>query len=214
MTAPYRLVPCLVELRAEVDAIAPGRDRGADGWIADEAHYARGTSKHIPNRYGWVRALDIDSTGPWPAGAELNDQVEHIRQQHRQGRDHRLRNIIWRGRISSKTWGWSWKPYGGVSAHFDHAHFEADDDPAHQHDDSPFGLLGLVRIPESLPVPQEDPMPELVKLTAACAERIGKKAGEELELGLLVQYAIIGAYDARDAIRNLRDLREEAKPGR
>ena len=119
MTAPY-LVPCLVTLRAEFNAVAHGRDKGADGWIGDTAHQSR-TSDHNPQADGRVLALDIDSTGPWPV--PFDGLVEKCRG------DSRLEYIIWNRRIASRDQGWKWRTYTGSSdPHTGHAHFSARHD--------------------------------------------------------------------------------------
>jgi hypothetical protein len=113
-------VPCLVTLRAEFNAVAPGRDTGADGWIGDTAHQSR-TSDHNPQADGRVLALDIDSTGPWPV--PFNSLVESLRG------DARLEYVIWNRRIASRDQGWTWRTYTGSSdPHTGHAHFSARHD--------------------------------------------------------------------------------------
>lgn len=147
----WLLVACLVTLRDEFDALAPDRDRSADGSIGDLAHRQE-VSDHNPDETGKtpyedadgvneVHAIDIDSTGPWPAGRDLDSRVEIIRRRHQSGRDDRLQNIIWRARIASRSWGWTWHPYTGPSRHFDHAHFSARYTAGQESDTSPWGVL-------------------------------------------------------------------------
>lgn len=142
------LVPCLVALRAEFDRLSPGRDRRADGWIGDAAHQ-RESSDHNPDETGRtpfedadnvneVHAIDIDTD--LGGGLDLNTCVEWIRLRHQLGEDDRLQNIIWRGRIASRTWGWAWKPYTGASQHYDHAHFSARYSTAQEADTRPWGI--------------------------------------------------------------------------
>lgn len=143
----WTLIPCLVALRAEFNAVAPGRDRGADGSIGDSSHTS--SSDHTPDEdsdvlrdhdaddRNEVHALDIDSDGPWPdgtgreAGGWLDRTVRAIAARERQeylspdiyGR---LQYIIWRGQIISRSWAWSeWRTYTGASKHYDHVHFSA-----------------------------------------------------------------------------------------
>lgn len=148
--AAWIQIPCLVALRGEFDAVAPGRDKGADGSIGDSSHTS--SSDHTPDEDSDVlrsrdadsdnetHAVDIDSTGPWPgdegrpgnrAGGWFDRQILAIAERERAeylsptvfGR---LQNIIWRGRIISRSWGWSeWRDYDGPSEHFDHAHLSA-----------------------------------------------------------------------------------------
>jgi hypothetical protein len=149
--ASWVLVPCLVTLRAEFNTLAPARDRGADGSIGDAAH-AQESSDHNPDETGKtpysdadnineVHAVDIDSTGPWPTGRDLDSRVEVIRLRHQSGTDDRLQNIIYRARIASRSWGWTWRAYTGASQHFDHAHFSARYTTAQESDTRPWGVL-------------------------------------------------------------------------
>lgn len=131
MTAAF-LVPCLVTLRAEFNAIAPNRDKGADGWIGDAAHQSR-TSDHNPDAQGRVLAVDIDSTGPWPV--PFDGLVEKCRG------DDRLEYIIWNRRIASRDQGWTWRTYTGSSdPHTGHAHFSARHDHTGNTSTAPWGL--------------------------------------------------------------------------
>lgn len=133
MTAAF-LVPCLVTLRAEFNELAPGRGKGADGWIGDTAHAAR-ASDHNPDAQGRVLALDIDSTGPWPR--PFDDLVEG-----RRG-DDRLEYVIWNRRIASRDQGWTWRTYTGTSdPHTGHAHFSARHDHSGNDSTAPWEMTG------------------------------------------------------------------------
>lgn len=149
MAAPI-LVACLVTLRTEFNTLAPKRDKGADGWIGDAAHQ-RESSDHNPDESGAtpyedadnineVHALDIDKD--LGGGLDLDDYVQRIVADQKAGRDVRLQNVIWRGRIASRSWGWTWRTYTGPSKHFDHAHFSARYTTAQEKDTSPWGVLG------------------------------------------------------------------------
>jgi hypothetical protein len=160
MAAPF-LVACLVALRTEFNLVAPHRDKGADGWIGDLAHQQE-VSDHNPDETGRtptkdadtlneIHAIDIDKD--LGSGLDLDVFVERIRRNHLAGRDDRLQNIIWRGRIASRSWGWSWRPYTGPSKHFDHAHFSSRYTTAQESDTSPWGVYVDK---EDLPVKQAD----------------------------------------------------------
>lgn len=147
--ANWILVPCLVALRGEFNKLSPNRDKGADGSIGDAAHQQE-SSDHNPDETGRtpfedadsineVHAIDIDSTGPWPAGKDLNSRVEIIRLNHLRGRDNRLQNIIWKDRVASRSWDWTWQDRPGIG-HFDHAHFSARYTTAQENDTSPWGV--------------------------------------------------------------------------
>jgi hypothetical protein len=150
MAAPI-LVPCLVVLRNEFNALNPSRDKGSDGWIGDKRH-ALTKSDHNPDETGAtpyedadfvdeVHAIDVDKTGPWPRGRDFDDCVELIRLRHQRGDDNRLQNIIWRGRIASRSWGWTWEDYDGPNQHNEHAHFSSRYTTAQESDKRPWGLL-------------------------------------------------------------------------
>lgn len=57
----YYLAPSLKQLRDEIDAAHPGRDKKSDGWVGDTSHQAR-KSDHNPDYSdgGVVRAIDVD----------------------------------------------------------------------------------------------------------------------------------------------------------
>ncbi|WP_052720208.1 hypothetical protein [Actinoplanes rectilineatus] len=150
--AGWVLVPCLVCLRAEIDRLAPGRDKRSDGAIGDLAHQAAGTSDHLPDESSpklrgkdadsvdEVHAIDVDSSGPWPAGWSMGRIVQTIADRHRAGADDRLQNIIYDRRIASRSWGWTWRAYSGASPHTEHAHFSARYTTAQENDVRPWGL--------------------------------------------------------------------------
>lgn len=132
------LVPCLVKLRAEFNAINPDRDKSSDGWIGDEAHQAS-RSDHNPDSRGLVHAIDVDETGPWD-GESFMAKVDRVRTAHRDGKDDRLTYIIYEGRIASAKYGWVWRTYSGASPHDKHAHFSADDLPSRENSTRSFGV--------------------------------------------------------------------------
>ena len=117
----WRGAKALMQLRAEIDARWPSRDRRTDGIIGDDAHCGEGrTSDHCPNAAGVVRGLDIDSDGI-PAGW----LAEHFRKRGAAG-DARLADggyVIFNRRIASWSRGWTWRVYTGSHPHTDHIHF-------------------------------------------------------------------------------------------
>lgn len=118
----YFLSPALAQLRAEINALWPHRDKTSDGWIGDTSHAAR-PSDHNPDWAdgGIVRAIDIDEdlvAGLAEVGAAM-PLVEQII------RDPRVAYVIYEGRIWQnpavfKSGGW--QPYTGVNAHRHHVH--------------------------------------------------------------------------------------------
>ncbi len=144
------LVPCLVTLRSEFNALAPDRDKASDGSIGDVAH-AQSSSDHNPDETGntptedadsinEVHAIDVDKDLR-RAGWTMQKAVEIIVVRHRQGRDDRLQNVIYNRVIWSRSWGWTARRYTGANAHTQHAHFSARYTTAQERDTRPWGLL-------------------------------------------------------------------------
>lgn len=154
--AAWILVPCLVSLRAEFNTLSPARDKASDGSVGDTAH-AASSSDHNPDESGVtpyedsdnineVHAIDVDASGPWPAGLSMRVIVEHVAAEHRAGRDDRLQYIIYQGQIISRSWGWrEWRPYTGVNPHDKHAHFSSRYTTAQESDTSTWGVATLGR---------------------------------------------------------------------
>src|SRR5919112_6383285 len=128
------LVPCLVSLRNEFNAVAPRRDRTSDGSIGDPAH-AQTSSDHNPDETGntpyedadsrnEVHAIDVDKDLRKP-GWSMQKCVEIIVVRHRTARDNRLQNVIYNRRIWSRSWGWTARAYTGSNPHDKHAHFSS-----------------------------------------------------------------------------------------
>lgn len=158
------LVPCLVALRAEFNAVSLNRDKASDGWLGDAAH-RRESSDHNPDETGRtpyedadnvdeVHALDVDDSGPWPDAGWFDRTVLAIVERHRLEKDDRLQIVIRNRRIASRSWGWTWRPYTGPNPHTEHAHFSARYTSAQEADTRPWGV---------------DDMSEVVKgIQAAC----------------------------------------------
>ena len=115
-----------VRLRAQVNKKWPKRDKASDGWIADARHLDQGTSDHIPNAQGIVRAIDIDEDLSKTDKLAMGVLVEKLRKQAQA--DGRIAYIIYSGRIASpkrsgpKLQPWLWRPYTGANPHSHHAH--------------------------------------------------------------------------------------------
>lgn len=147
--ASWFLVPCLVHMRDEWNAISPKRDKGSDGSIGDTAHSSR-TSDHNPRSNGAVLALDIDSTGPWPGG--FDHYVQRVVARCRSGAEWRLEYVIWNHKIASRSDGWKWVTYtGSTDPHTGHAHFSARHDNTGQSDTRSWHIADE----EDLPVDQK-----------------------------------------------------------
>jgi endonuclease G len=120
----WRVARSLLQLRQQIDARAPNRNRASDGTIGDAAHASR-NSDHNPwvrdGTIGIVTAMDITHApqGGCDAGALANAIVN--------SRDARVKYVIWNRRISnSSSIGgnppWTWRPYRGANPHNKHVH--------------------------------------------------------------------------------------------
>lgn len=124
-----------LKLRAQIDAVAPGRRKDSDGTIGDPAHQAR-DSAHNPedsadadapgNPDQQVDAIDITHD---PAhGCDIGEFWENIRA----SKDRRAKFAIFNRRCFSNyaVAGYSaftWRPYSGENPHDKHGHLEIDD---------------------------------------------------------------------------------------
>ena len=126
-----------VRLRKQVNNAYPDRDKSSDGWIADARHLAAGTSDHIPDSAGWVRALDLDRD---LHGKPKPDEMPYLADQLRAlaKSDKRISYIIFAGKIASRRSLWRFIKYRGVNPHEKHMHvsFTKKGDQ----DGSPFNL--------------------------------------------------------------------------
>lgn len=108
--ATARLVPALVQLRAQINALYPKRDKASDGWVGDTAHAAR-VSDHNPDSNGWVHALDVDRDGIDPYGL-VETAVD----------DNRVNYVIFERTIWSRTYAFRARRYTGSNPHTAHVH--------------------------------------------------------------------------------------------
>lgn len=132
--ASWILVPSLVRLRSDFNAIAPGRDKSSDGSIGDEAHQGSQSDHNadetgnVPirdtDRVNEVHALDVDVDLRAP-GLSMEMVVQHLLARCRLGRETRLRYIIFNRRIWTASNKWRQENYTGASPHDHHAHFSA-----------------------------------------------------------------------------------------
>src|SRR5262245_23770267 len=117
-----RRAKSLTTLLAQVDDLAPHRDKSSDGWIGDKRHQQT-KSDHNPNSAGVVRSQDFTHD---PAhGFDSYAFAELLRNKQ----DKRIKYVISNRKIfggpASPTYGkdpWKWKPYSGRNPHDMHVH--------------------------------------------------------------------------------------------
>jgi hypothetical protein len=135
MTADWILIPSLVQLRAEFNAIAPGRSHVSDGSIGDAAHQAE-TSDHNPDETGAVpihdadhlnevHAIDVTTDLGEASGLTMERVVQFLLTRCRSGAETRLRYAIFNRRIWEADNDWRQKAYTLADPHTGHAHFSA-----------------------------------------------------------------------------------------
>lgn len=182
--ASWTLVPSLASLRAEFNALAPGRDKASDGSIGDTSHGAS-SSDHNPDETGNTPSEDADSINEVHAidvdedlrrgGWTMNRAVQIIVTRHRNGLDNRLQNVIYNERIWSRSWGWTARAYTGPNPHDKHAHFGARYTTAQESDTRPWGLLAAQAADEK---EREVPLgTDKIKLTPGAAKAIDPEGG-------------------------------------
>lgn len=108
----YFLAPSLMQLRNEINALWPKRDKSSDGWVGDTAHAAR-KSDHNPDwdNGGIIRAIDIDEDG-----IDAERVLRHIM------RDFRTNYVIYEGKIYQRVNDFAARNYIGANAHTKHIH--------------------------------------------------------------------------------------------
>jgi hypothetical protein len=104
--------PALLQLRKEINAKWPDRDKASDGCCGDDAHAAR-KSDHNPDADGYAHALDIDENLTDNVGS-LAFLVPVLLA------DSRTKYVIYEGEIHYPPA--TTKPYTGVNAHKQHLH--------------------------------------------------------------------------------------------
>lgn len=153
LAASWKVVPSLQHLLAELDAVAPQRDRTSDGSIGDTSHSAR-PSGHNPDETGSPEDFDADSVNEVRArdfdkdlnrpGLTMEMVAQHLVQQCRAGRITWIKYIIFNRRIWSASNGWVTRTYNGANPHDKHMHVSAKPDTASENDTRPLGLDDLV----------------------------------------------------------------------
>lgn len=118
----WRLAISLDTLRSEVNGYAPNRSKASDGTIGDPAHASR-PSRHNPNRYNVVTALDL--THDPAGGCDIHAIARRlVRDPHPE-----LAYIISNGQVAKRSTGFRWETYTGANKHRLHAHFGVGEGP-------------------------------------------------------------------------------------
>lgn len=131
----WTVVPCLEDLRRQLNTAFPDRDRTSDGGVGDTSH-AASKSSHNPDKTGnpehadkdsadEVRARDFDKDLNHPT-VTMTDVVDHLVDGARAGRFWWLRYVIWQGAIWHKNTAWQPRAYTGPNRHDHHAHVNSD----------------------------------------------------------------------------------------
>lgn len=105
------LAKSLVNLRAEIDARWPSRDRRTDGWIGDADHQTR-VSDHNPDSRGIVHAIDVDHDGIDP-----NAVISACARM-----DRPTAYVIYNRWIYSRSRDFEPRAYSGTNPHTNHLH--------------------------------------------------------------------------------------------
>lgn len=107
----WELAPCLKLYVQEINEMYPGRPKGSDGGIGDEAHRKQ-KSGHNPSPQGFVTAYDITAS-------PIVD-MDYIRETV--CNDERTHYFIWQGYIYSARHGFEKQKYHGSDQHWGHSH--------------------------------------------------------------------------------------------
>jgi hypothetical protein len=177
--ASWILVPSLVKLRSEFNAIAPDRDKSSDGSVGDAAHQDS-QSDHNPDETGnvpirdadkvnEVHAIDVDVDLRVP-GLTMEMAVQFLLMRCRSGAENRLRYIIYDRRIWSASDGWVQRRYTGANAHDHHAHFSASYTSGREADTRSWHL-------EDIPMPLTDA--DLTKIRKIVKEEVSDALASE-----------------------------------
>jgi hypothetical protein len=163
----WRVARSLEVLLAEVNAAAPRRSKASDGSIGDVAHQKAGTSDHLPNPAGVVRARDF--TNDPSGGLDSSDLAERIRLLAIKGHPALGSGayVISDGRIASATYGWAWRPYSGANPHDHHCHVSVATLASGYDSMAPWGVLAKPAPSKPKPTPLQNAKAGLRKVIKA-----------------------------------------------
>jgi hypothetical protein len=187
------LAPALVQLRSQINAAWPKRDKSLDGTVGDAAHAAR-KSEHNPNRDpkddvpdGYVTAMDIDKDGI-PANQIVKMLIA----------DSRTWYVIHKGTIWSRTYGFKARKYTGANAHNGHIHVSLVQSKAACNSKKAYKLPGAA-VPKPVQdlgdkvskLPEDKPKPKVYPFPGVKAFRLNEESDATL---LLDEWLIATGY--------------------
>jgi hypothetical protein len=189
----WRLAISLDTLRTEINGYAPTRSKRSDGTIGDPAHASR-ASRHNPNRYNVVTALDVTHD---PAGG---CDVHTIARGLVLDPHPELEYVISNGQVAKRRTGFRWETYTGSNQHRLHAHFAVgrgpDSDPLPPYDSTLCWGVALAATPEG------DDMSEVLDKLNALDQRIARIEDSVQHIDATVPDNL--TYQLAEIRRNLR----------
>ena len=167
----WRLANALVQLRAELDAKFPNRDKSYDGTVSGDGESDLATSDHNPwikdeNGVGVVRAFDF-TAGGMPAP----DLAEFIFQKGKNG-DTRLTDngcIIYNSKISSSDWS-QWIDYTGSNSYNNYVHVSLSRNQLGYDSQDTWGIAPVESVVPVEVIP--DPVPAYVEPVPVLSEPV------------------------------------------
>jgi hypothetical protein len=201
----WELVPCLGQLRTEINRVAPDRDKSSDGTIGDTAHQ-QNVSDHNDDEIGRVPIRDADSRHEVHAydadvdlrvpGLSMEDVVQHIVARCRSGAEKRLRYLIYNRRIWEASNGWRQRTYSGDNPHDKHAHFSASYETSREADTSSWHLDELIEGSDEMLVKKGDKGEE-VRLWQYMLNELGHPVTVDGDYGPATEAAVNASRKAK-----------------
>ena len=168
MAASWHLAPSLAQLRREINARWPNRDKSTDGTIGDAAHSSR-ASDHNPNSRGSVNAIDVDKDG-----------IDAVGLVGLAIKDPRVNYVIYNRRIWQRKYGFKPRPYSGLNAHKEHVHVSILQSIAAEQNAAPWGVakIGASPVkPSTGGAPAPKPRPSRADIVRMAQQVIAGKHG-------------------------------------